>query len=200
MTQQRHIPFSLVGCFLGFVNNKKQQPKFLRIATLEGEWQVKLAKELRDRDYSDWKLGAQVHVWGHQKMEDAKLHLKAERVELAAQPPISPLPPIVPPPTNTTVTTPRRPNKPAVIRVCRKSDCMKKGGKEVCRTIEKMITDFGLEHDVQIQGTGCMKNCKAAPNLVVMPDKQRYSKVKPKEVAAILEEHFVPAASVNLPA
>jgi (2Fe-2S) ferredoxin len=77
---------------------------------------------------------------------------------------------------------------------------MKKGGKEVCRTIEKMIADFGLGDAVQIQGTGCMKNCKAAPNLVVMPDKQRYSKVKPKEVAAILEEHFVPATSVNLPA
>jgi hypothetical protein len=77
MIQQRHIPFSLVGCFLGFVNNKKQQPKFLRLATLEGEWQVKLAKELRDRDYSDWKLGAQVHVWGYQKIEDTHLHLKA---------------------------------------------------------------------------------------------------------------------------
>ncbi|OBQ32475.1 MAG: (Fe-S)-binding protein, partial [Anabaena sp. CRKS33] len=42
---------------------------------------------------------------------------------------------------------------------------------------------------VAIKGTGCMKNCKAGPNLV-MPDKTRYSKVKAEQVPALINKHF----------
>jgi (2Fe-2S) ferredoxin len=209
MSQQRQVPFSLIGCFLGFIHNQKHQPKALRLATREGEWTIKLAKELRDRDYSAWIPGAQVQVWGDQKLkpqkhQPPKLKLKADRVDLAAYPPVSPLPPIVPSSTaasNAIVKPPRRQTAKAVIQVCHKSDCLKNGGKAVCQAIDRMIANFGLEDVVKVQSTGCMKNCKAAPNLVVLPDKQRYAKIKPSQVPAMIEKHFGHiAASVDLPA
>ena len=61
--------------------------------------------------------------------------------------------------------------------VCQKSDCMKRGGKAVCQALEAALSDRGLEDQVTIKGTGCMKNCKAGPNLV-MPDKTRYSRIQ----------------------
>jgi len=35
-----------------------------------------------------------------------------------------------------------------------------------------------------------MKQCKAGPTMVVMPDKTRYTRIHPETVSAILEEHF----------
>ncbi|MGA7936768.1 MAG: (2Fe-2S) ferredoxin domain-containing protein, partial [Kovacikia sp.] len=50
---------------------------------------------------------------------------------------------------------------------------------------------------VTIRGTGCMKDCKAGPNLVVMPGKCRYSRVTPQEIPELLAKHFSPTPSPN---
>ncbi|MCV3212277.1 (2Fe-2S) ferredoxin domain-containing protein [Plectonema radiosum NIES-515] len=77
----------------------------------------------------------------------------------------------------------------ATILVCQKSDCMKRGGTGVCRALESALSDRSLSNEVTIKGTGCMKNCKAGPNLV-MPDKTRYSRIQEKQVPALLDKHF----------
>ncbi|MFN5895665.1 MAG: (2Fe-2S) ferredoxin domain-containing protein, partial [Dolichospermum sp.] len=82
-----------------------------------------------------------------------------------------------------------KPDKVQTILVCQKSDCMKRGGKALCQALESELTNYGLENSVAIKGTGCMKNCKAGPNLV-MPDKTRYSKVKAEQVADLIDKHF----------
>jgi len=43
-----------------------------------------------------------------------------------------------------------------------------------------------------------MKRCKAGPNLV-MPDKTRYTKISPKAVPALIDQHFTPAAATSAP-
>ena len=77
----------------------------------------------------------------------------------------------------------------ATILVCQKSDCMNRGGKTLCQALEATLSDRGLEDQVTIKGTGCMKNCKAGPNLV-MPDKTRYNRIQAAQVPALIDKYF----------
>ena len=66
---------------------------------------------------------------------------------------------------------------------------MNRGGKAVCRALEAALSHRGLQDQVMIKGTGCMKKCKAGPN-IVMPDKTRYSRIPSTQVPAIMDKHF----------
>jgi NADH:ubiquinone oxidoreductase subunit E len=81
------------------------------------------------------------------------------------------------------------PAKKATILMCQKSDCMKRGGKQLCQALIQQLSDRALDESVNIKATGCMKNCKGAPN-IIMPDKTRYSGVKAVQVSALLDKHF----------
>jgi (2Fe-2S) ferredoxin len=74
------------------------------------------------------------------------------------------------------------------VLICGKSSCWRKGGKEVCQILEASLRERGLEGQITIQTTGCLKQCKQAPNLVMMPSKKRYSEVKPKQALSLLEK------------
>lgn len=80
--------------------------------------------------------------------------------------------------------------KPAKILICQKSDCRKRGGDAICTLLQQELAQRGLEDQVIIQKTGCLKKCKAGPNLVMLPDKTRYSKVEPEKIPALIEQHF----------
>lgn len=80
-------------------------------------------------------------------------------------------------------------SKVQTILICQKSDCMQRGSKALCQALEFELKNNGLENSVAIKGTGCMKNCKAGPNLV-MPDKTRYSKIKAEQVPVLINKHF----------
>lgn len=179
--------FSLEGRFLGFVFEDGYKLKYLRMATSEGESCIKLCKELR----ADFELrlipGDWVAVVGEKKLDlkTGKLKLKAERVIPAAASQTETVPVKV-----TTVKS------KASILVCQKSDCMKRGGKAVCQALEAALSDRGLEGQVAIKGTGCLKQCKSGPNLVVMPDKNRYSRIQSEQIPALIDKHF-PAPSLD---
>jgi len=179
--------FSLEGRFLGFVVEDGYKLKRLRLGTAEGEQSLKLSKELKARLRWDLTPGDWFYVSGEQKLDrkTGEVKLKADRIM-----PIAPrhLDPIVPPKAV-------EPNIPSVakpktcILVCQKSDCMKRGGKEVCHALAADIRDRGLDNQVTIKGTGCMKQCKAGPN-IVMPDKTRYSRIDADEIPVVMEKHF----------
>jgi len=50
---------------------------------------------------------------------------------------------------------------------------------------------------VNIKLTGCLKQCKKGPNLVVMPDKKHYNQVAPQDVPSLIERHFATAKQEN---
>jgi NADH:ubiquinone oxidoreductase subunit E len=77
----------------------------------------------------------------------------------------------------------------AKILVCEKSSCWKRGGKQLCEAIAQTLKEKGLEDAVEIKRTGCLKQCKEGPNLVILPDKAKYSQVRPYQVASLLEKH-----------
>jgi NADH:ubiquinone oxidoreductase subunit E len=181
-TNSQVTEFCFEGRFLDFVIKDGYKLKGLLLSTSEGECYIKLAKHLRSAFDLRLPKGTWLQVVGTKQYNAKKdqVTLVAERVMAASA-------------DMGTVTAQSlaktKPAKTQTILVCQKSDCMKRGGKALCQALESELINHGLENSVAIKGTGCMKNCKAGPNLV-MPDKTRYSKVKAEQVADLIDKHF----------
>ncbi|MFH7025828.1 MAG: (2Fe-2S) ferredoxin domain-containing protein [Heteroscytonema crispum UTEX LB 1556] len=198
--------FCLEGRFLDFVIKDGYKLKGLRLATSEGECYVKLAKNLRAAFDLRLPPGTWLQVVGEKKhdIKTDEVKLKAERV-LAAR--VEEEKEIRDDGCGATgvgdkesslgvavsgsgeVKAKSAAKAKATILVCQKSDCMKRGGTGVCKALEAALSDRSLSFEVTIKGTGCMKNCKGGPN-VVMPDKTRYSRINAAQVPALMDKHF----------
>ena len=181
-TNSQVTEFCFEGRFLDFVIKDGYKLKGLVLWTSEGECYIKLAKHLRSAFDLRLPQGTWLQVVGTKQYNAKKdqVTLVAERVMAAS----ADMGTVVE--QNLAKT---KPDKVQTILVCQKSDCMKRGGKALCEALESELINHGLENSVAIKGTGCMKNCKAGPNLV-MPDKTRYSKVKAEQVPALIDKHF----------
>jgi NADH:ubiquinone oxidoreductase subunit E len=183
--------FCIEGRFIDFVIKDGYKLKGLVIKTSEGECYIKLAKNLRAA--FDWRLppGTWLQVVGQKKhdLKDGKVTLQAERVMAARKEMVRVNANTPPRETLSSNVQTKLAKTKATILVCQKSDCMKRGGKAVCQALEAALSDRGLEDQVTIKGTGCMKNCKAGPNLV-MPDKTRYSRIQAAQVSTLMDKHF----------
>ncbi|MBN3908532.1 MAG: (2Fe-2S) ferredoxin domain-containing protein [Nostoc sp. NMS1] len=184
--------FCLEGRFINFVIKDGYKLKGLMLGTHEGESYIKLAKHLRAAFDLRLPPGTWLQVVGYKKhdLKDGTVTLKAERVMAARSEMgrVETIAPVQEPPSIDNVKV--KPAKAkATILVCQKSDCMKRGGKAVCQALEAALSDRGLEDQVTIKGTGCMKNCKAGPNLV-MPDKTRHSRIQAAQIPALMNQHF----------
>ncbi|MEH1865469.1 MAG: (2Fe-2S) ferredoxin domain-containing protein [Nostoc sp.] len=184
--------FCLEGRFINFVIKDGYKLKGLILGTHEGESYIKLAKHLRAAFDLRLPPGTWLQVVGYKKydLKDGTVTLKAERV-MAARSDMGKVETIAPVQEPQSIDNVKvKPAKAkATILVCQKSDCMKRGGKAVCQALEAALSDRGLEDQVTIKGTGCMKNCKAGPNLV-MPDKTRHSRIQAAQVPALMNQHF----------
>ncbi|MTJ09245.1 MULTISPECIES: (2Fe-2S) ferredoxin domain-containing protein [unclassified Anabaena] len=176
-TNSEVTEFCFEGRFLDFVIKDGYKLKGLLLGTADGEFYVKLAKHLRSVFDLRLPQGTWLQVVGTKQYNAKKdqVTLIAERI-MAAR-------------SDLGKVEAKKPAKTQVILVCQKSDCMKRGGKALCQTLESELKNSGLEDNVIIKGTGCMKNCKAGPNLV-MPDKTRYSKIKSVQVPTLVNKHF----------
>lgn len=174
--------FSLEGRFLGFVY-EGCKIKRLKLLTAEGEYSIKVAKPLRSTLDPYLKPGTWVSIAGEKKikLDSGTYKLKAYYLQ--------PAHPNSPQPSPSLSVKPATPPK-ATILVCQKSDCCKRGGKEVCQALQKTLQERALDNHVTIKGTGCLKQCKAGPNIVIMPDKTRYSRIDASEIPAVIDKHF----------
>jgi (2Fe-2S) ferredoxin len=174
--------FHLEGRFLSFILEDGYKIKWLRLATSEGEISIKLSKQARASLGKTLIPGDWIAVSGEQtrdrKTDDIKLkaHLIRMTSPRTSENP-TPLPALSHPKTT--------------ILVCQKSDCMKRGGHAVWAALQQGLRDRGVDEQVTLRGTGCMKNCKAGPNLVVMPNKTRYSQVNAAEAIAVINHHVL---------
>ncbi|MBD1842192.1 (2Fe-2S) ferredoxin domain-containing protein [Cyanobacteria bacterium FACHB-63] len=197
--------FRFSGKFLGYVFKDGYKIKRLTIATPEGEFSIKMTKLARASLKQTLLPGEQIQVGGWKKFDRKTntLKFKAYWIQPISIP--APLPCQAVAKVNATKISDPKPQKPGKesILMCQKSSCMKRGGKAVCSAIEKAISDRGLEDQVKIKGTGCMKACGKVP-VVFMPGKTRYTKLNPKDVASLVDEHFAlvskPATEPTLPA
>jgi (2Fe-2S) ferredoxin len=205
--------FSLEGEILSLIIEDGYKLKYLRISTdRKVEYLVKLSKELRSFLAPVLTPGLRVQVAGEKELnlKNGKIKLKARSLTLARgnndRSPEQLDSTSVPAAalmsegfaneksevsSSTAAQTLKAPAKTQTkILVCQKSDCQKRGSAAVCKALENALNARGLEEQVTVQGTGCLKQCKAGPNIVVMPDKTRYSRIKPAEIPAIVDKHF----------
>ncbi len=189
--RQPKLPFTLEGRFLGFEVTDGYKLKYLRLVTAAGEYMIKLSKESRASVRGVLTPGDWLQVIGEQKRSDetGELRYKALQIAVISAHSATPVANSNPAP----VPTAAKVN----ILVCQKSDCLKRGSSAICAALESALSDRNLQDHVHIKPTGCMKQCKAGPNLVVMPDKTRYSHVSPHQVGAVLDKHF-PSQATNV--
>jgi (2Fe-2S) ferredoxin len=184
MTQdQRSTEFCFSGKFLGYVFKDGYKIKRLNIATANGEYSIKMTKLARATLSQTLLPGDQIQVGGWQKYDRAENAFKFKAYWIRPLNSVAQLE--LPTPQ---ASSPKQ--KKQSILVCQKSSCMKRGGKAICGAIEQALSDRGLEDQVTLKGTGCMKACGKVP---VVLDKTRYTKLNPKDVAALIDEHFTPA-------
>ncbi|HEY9829705.1 MAG TPA: (2Fe-2S) ferredoxin domain-containing protein [Stenomitos sp.] len=171
--------FRVEGQFLGFVSDEVGKLKYLRVGVETSELQIKLTKENRAFLLRVLKPGDQILVMGKKKRDKhtGQFKLKAEQVNkltLDSQQII---------PQHQILHT--RPK--AKILMCQKSGCIKRGGKRLCQELEATLCDRGLQDQVKIERTGCLKRCSQAPNVVLMPGKTRLSGMRPDAIATLIE-------------
>lgn len=166
--------FTVEGQFVGFVADGSKL-KYLKLLSAQQEYWFKLPKD--QRASKDWNLQPQewIRVFGERKQDrkTGTFKLKAHAVHRI---------------TTATVPVARPQSK---ILICGKSDCWKRGGREVCYALQETLQQQGLEQQVTIVKTGCMDRCKAGPNVVIMPAKARHTRVQPSEVTTLVKECFV---------
>ena len=93
-------------------------------------------------------------------------------------------------------SSPEKKQKPIRVMVCQKSSCRKRGSEKVQKVMASALKKDGQAANVKIQATGCLKNCKAGPNVVLLPKaaakgkelKSRYEAVKPKTASKIMDK------------
>jgi NADH:ubiquinone oxidoreductase subunit E len=165
------VEFTTEGQFIGFVADGPKL-KYLKLLSAQQEYWFKLPKDQRTAEDWDLKPKEWLRVSGERK-QDGKtgtFKLKVHEVHRMAS----------------AVAPVARPQ--AKILVCGKSDCWKRGGKEVCHALQKTLQEQGLEQQVTIVKTGCMDRCKAGPNVVIMPSKVQHTRVRPSEVPNLVKE------------
>lgn len=185
--------FSLEGRFLSFLLEDGYKIKHLWVATAEGELCIKLSREARASVKGVLAPGSWVGIFGERSLDLTTREVKYKAFSINQA--------LTGQGGNPTVASPEMPlsgknlaekpkaQRPATILMCQKSDCMKRGGKAICQALQATLSDRGLQDQVKVKGTGCMKQCKAGPNLV-MPDKTRYTRITAKEIPQMIDQHF----------
>jgi len=190
-THHQIATFQLEGRFLGYDIENGYKIKRLHLATATGAQTIKLSKEARATLGRVLAPGEWIAVRGLVKRDRLTGYEKFKAFSIqpiACHSSVAPTSPAAQAP----ISAPQhrdRPDKPQTILMCQKSDCMKRGGKSLCPALEAELRDRGLADQVTIRGTGCMKQCKAGPNLI-MPDKTRHSRLTPADVPALLDQCF----------
>ena len=186
--EEKASTFSLEGHLIRFISKSGDKPKYLLVGTVEGEQCIKLPKELRNYLGETLQPGDLLEIYGKQKIkeESGQKKLKAYDVKLkASEKPQNRLQP-----NPTTAKTKANPKGKACVMVCQKSSCRKRGAGDLCQAVTESLQERGLENQVIIQTTGCMKQCKKGPVMVLMPDKSLYTKVASDNVSRLVEKHF----------
>ncbi|MGB0561918.1 MAG: (2Fe-2S) ferredoxin domain-containing protein [Spirulinaceae cyanobacterium] len=179
----RNSPFQLTGQLIDIVWKDGHIPKYLKLMVEQQELWIKIPKSLRGKIDPQLTTRSWVQVTGTFKRakKTGILKLKAETVELVSA-------------AGCAALKPKKSNNIATILVCQKSSCRKRGADHVCERLEATVEQAGLTEQVKIQKTGCLKQCKHGPNLVFLPDKAKYRRVKANEITPLLQKHVAARA------
>lgn len=176
--------FVLEGRFLDALGKSPVKPKYLRIATSEGEQLLKLSKELRPLlTGNQLPVGTWITVSGTETYKPKEGKRKRKIYAIKPQDIVATAPSPQPP-------SEKKKSKKEKILVCQKSSCCKRGGKAVYQAAIETIEKHELGDQVQVQATGCMGKCKNGPCLVMQGDKSRHLGLKPEQVRELIAQQY----------
>ncbi len=188
-TKARQSTYKIEGEFLGFIPKPGGELKYIQVQVGERIIPIKLAKELRETLGRKLVKGDRVSVFLEQTGEGlgSKLKLKTDRVERLGTRDSSLVL------ESASVSSASKPgkNQKGKILLCRKSSCSKRGGKQLDRALTETLKQLGLQDRVTIELTGCQKQCKKAPSLILMPGKVKHAYVNPNHLAFLLKAHYL---------
>jgi len=76
------------------------------------------------------------------------------------------------------------------VLICSGAACVSSHSEAVRDALRGEMERQGLSDEVRVVETGCMGPCELGPILLVYPDGAFYVRVRPEDVAEIVEEHF----------
>ncbi|MBL7903819.1 MAG: NADH-quinone oxidoreductase subunit NuoF [Bacteroidales bacterium] len=83
------------------------------------------------------------------------------------------------------------------VLVCGGTGCHASESEALLENLKTIITDKGLDNEVQVIATGCFGFCEKGPIVKIMPDNTFYTQVTPADAREIIEEHLVKGRKVN---
>jgi len=85
----------------------------------------------------------------------------------------------------------------AHILICTGTGCIASGAKEVLAKFEQELKAKKLWDEVSVVETGCHGFCEGGPLVIIYPEGTFYTRVKPEDVAEIVEEHILKGRVVS---
>ena len=85
----------------------------------------------------------------------------------------------------------------AHILICTGTGCTASGAKEVLAKFEQELKAKKLWDEVSVVETGCHGFCEGGPLVIIYPEGTFYTRVKPEDVAEIVEEHILKGRIVS---
>lgn len=168
--------FTIIGKLEDCITNSKGRIKYLYLSTPEADYTIEVAKGHIEGNFPS---NCWLKVTGMRKYEIHKdrVKYKAYKIELL--------------PAQKETTTPKAIalEKKAKVLVCQGSSCRKNGG-QICALLRNGLQAEDMIDRVEIKTTGCLKQCKQAPNLIIMPGGIRYSRVQPEQVSKLVVKHL----------
>jgi len=181
--------FTAIGELKNLTVKSDGRVKYLLLSTEGKEYSIKIPKGQPKKLIRQLEPGCEVKITGilKQKPKKERIEYKANSIKLLTAPATKVTQLKAP---KAKLSSRKSSKSSAKILICKKSNCWKKGGKASYETLKTELTQKGIAEEVDIKLTGCLSKCKKAPNLIMLPDKKHYSKVKPKQVGTIVEKHL----------
>ncbi|MEO0985308.1 MAG: (2Fe-2S) ferredoxin domain-containing protein [Cyanobacteria bacterium J06639_14] len=205
--------FNLEGTLLGFLGGDFGKPKSIILEVEEEQIVIKLPKELRPSIQRWVKVGDRLQCVGRSRIDFKAGVIKLKAYQVFYPPQSEAASPVTAPAVAThpsvkrdacakacnTDRLPTSGQKPAKILICQKSGCQKRGGRQIVAALQQVLQDYQLQDQVEIRYTGCQKRCSKSPTLTIMPGKHSYDRLNPKDLSALITEHFCPPDSLAKP-
>jgi (2Fe-2S) ferredoxin len=188
-TKARQSTYQIEGEFIGFIPKPGGELKYIQVQVGEQIVPIKLAKELRETLGRKLVEGDRLSVLLEQTDfgGGSKLKLKSDRVTTLGSENKS----LVSQSESVLPSSLEAQNKKGKILLCRKSSCSKRGGKQLYLALTETLKQLGLQDRVKIELTGCQKQCKKAPSIILMPGKVKHTYVNPHDLVSLLEAHYL---------
>ncbi|NLC55901.1 MAG: NADH-quinone oxidoreductase subunit F, partial [Armatimonadetes bacterium] len=77
------------------------------------------------------------------------------------------------------------------VLLCAGGACISCGTVSVRDALEGELQRQGLADEIRVVQTGCVGSCDLGPVMIVYPDEVFYQKVRPEDIPALVEEHFL---------